>query len=295
MSADECAACPSARGPSRRPAPSLVNIPRLVTAYYTERPDPGLPGQRVAFGTSGHRGSFARRRASTSAHILADDPGHLPIPEGAEDRWPLFLGMDTHALAPRTGLLASALEESQRTGCGKVMVAVHDEYTPTPTVSDAILDLQPRRKTGLADGIVITPSHNPPHDRGTNTTHQTGGPAQRGVTIWIQAKANQSSTHGSTGTRSAIRAGAPRPDHAPLDYLDDYTTGLDSVVDMEAIRGSSLRLGVDRSAARVSGTGRPSPSGTASGSTSSTRTSTRLSFHDGRLGRRVPDGPIVVP
>jgi phosphoglucomutase len=143
-------------------ASMLVNVPRLVTAYYTEAPDPSVPEQRVAFGTSGHRGS-AFEKAFNEWHILAISQAICLYREQKKIDGPLFLGMDTHALS--VPALASALEVLAANGV-EVMIAQGDEYTPTPAVSHAILTYNRGRKTGLADGIVITPSHNPPHDGG---------------------------------------------------------------------------------------------------------------------------------
>ncbi|MGD0015680.1 MAG: alpha-D-glucose phosphate-specific phosphoglucomutase, partial [Bryobacteraceae bacterium] len=151
---------PSAGKPAE--ASMLVNVPRLVTAYYTETPDPSVPGQRVLFGTSGHRGS-AFDKAFNEWHILAISQAICLYRKRHKIDGPLFLGMDTHALS--VPALASALEVLAANGV-EVMLAEGDEYTPTPAVSHAILTHNRGRKTGLADGIVITPSHNPPHDGG---------------------------------------------------------------------------------------------------------------------------------
>ena len=165
----------------------LVNVPRLVTAYYTETPDPSVPEQRVAFGTSGHRGS-AFEKAFNEWHILAISQAICLYRQQQKIDGPLFLGMDTHALS--VPALASALEVLAANGV-EVMIAEGDEYTPTPAVSHAILTYNRGRKTGLADGIVITPSHNPPHDGGFKYNPPNGGPAEPVVTGWIEAKANE--------------------------------------------------------------------------------------------------------
>ena len=143
-------------------ASMLVNVPRLVTAYYTEVPDPSVPAQRVAFGTSGHRGS-AFEKTFNELHILAISQAICLYRKQKKIDGPLFLGMDTHALS--VPALASALEVLAANGVD-VMIAEKDEYTPTPVISHAILTYNRGRKTGLADGIVITPSHNPPRDGG---------------------------------------------------------------------------------------------------------------------------------
>ncbi|MGA2555578.1 MAG: alpha-D-glucose phosphate-specific phosphoglucomutase, partial [Verrucomicrobiota bacterium] len=159
----------------------LINVPRLVTAYYTLSPDPAAPAQRVAFGTSGHRGS-ACNGSFNEDHILAITQAICLYRKQQGTDGPLFLGMDTHALSVPAG--ATALEVLAGNGV-EVMIAAGDEYTPTPVISHAILRRNRGRKTGLADGIVVTPSHNPPQDGGFkyNATH--GGPADTVATNWI--------------------------------------------------------------------------------------------------------------
>src|SRR5512142_518937 len=166
---------------------SLVNVPKLVTAYYTEIPDPSVPAQRVSFGTSGHRGS-AFDKAFNEWHILAITQAICIYRKQQSIDGPLFLGMDTHALS--VPALATALEVLAANGVD-VMIADGDEYTPTPAVSLAILTYNRGRRTGLADGIVITPSHNPPHDGGFKYNPPNGGPAVAIVTGWIETKANE--------------------------------------------------------------------------------------------------------
>src|SRR5665647_3467326 len=168
-------------------ASMLVNVPGLVTAYYAETPDPSVPEQRVAFGTSGHRGS-AFEKAFNEWHILAISQAICLYREKKKIDGPLFLGMDTHALS--VPALASAIEVLAANGV-EVMIAQGDEYTPTPAVSHAILTYNRGRKTGLADGIVITPSHNPPHDGGFKYNPPNGGPADNNVTNWIEKKSNE--------------------------------------------------------------------------------------------------------
>jgi len=165
----------------------LVNVPRLITAYYTDVPDPSIPAQRVAFGTSGHRGS-ALQKAFNEWHILAITQAICLYRKLQHTDGPLFLGMDTHALS--VPAFTSSLEVLAANGV-EVMIAEGDEYTPTPAVSHAILTYNRGRKTGLADGIVITPSHNPPDDGGFKYNPPNGGPAETDVTNWIEAKANQ--------------------------------------------------------------------------------------------------------
>ena len=220
----------------------LVNVPRLVTAYYAETPDPAVPAQRVAFGTSGHRGS-AFDKAFNEWHILAISQAICLYRKKQNIDGPLFLGMDTHALSEPA--IASALEVLAANGV-EVMLATGDEYTPTPAVSHAILTHNRGRKTGLADGIVITPSHNPPHDGGFKYNPPHGGPAEPAITDWIQAKANEFlETHlrgvGRIPYDKALRASTTHRH----DFLDAYTKDLGNVIDMEVIRGAKINLGVD--------------------------------------------------
>jgi len=220
----------------------LVNVPRLVTAYYTEQPDPSVPEQRVAFGTSGHRGS-AFDKAFNEWHILAISQAICLYREQKKIDGPLFLGMDTHALS--VPALASALEVLAANGV-EVMLAEGDEYTPTPAVSHAILTYNHARKIGVADGIVITPSHNPPHDGGFKYNPPNGGPAESVVTDWIGTKANEFLENGLLGLkRSPIEKALRAPTTHRHDYLNAYVTDLANVVDMDAIRGAKISMGVD--------------------------------------------------
>jgi phosphoglucomutase len=223
-------------------ASMLVNVPRLVTAYYTQIPDPSVPEQRVAFGTSGHRGS-AFDKAFNEWHILAISQAICLYRTRNGIDGPLFLGMDTHALS--VPALASALEVLAANGVD-VMLAQGDEYTPTPVVSHAILTYNRGRKTGLADGIVITPSHNPPHDGGFKYNPPNGGPAESSVTDGIGAQANKFL---ETGLRGVKRVPYEKALHASTthrhDYLNTYIADLGNVLDMDAIRGSKIAMGVD--------------------------------------------------
>jgi len=220
----------------------LVNVPRLVTAYYTEVPDPAVAEQRVAFGTSGHRGS-SFKKAFNEWHILAISQAICLYREQKKIDGPLFLGMDTHALSEPAQ--ASALEVLAANGV-EVMLAEGDEYTPTPAISHAILTYNRGRKTGLADGIVITPSHNPPPDGGFKYNPPNGGPAEAAVTAWIEAKANEFLENGLLGLKripfeKALRA----PTTHRHDYLNTYIADLANVIDMDAIRGAKISMGVD--------------------------------------------------
>jgi phosphoglucomutase len=221
---------------------TLVNVPKLITAYYTEIPDPSIPTQRVLFGTSGHRGS-AFDRAFNEWHILAISQAICLYRKQHKINGPLFLGMDTHALS--VPALTSALEVLVANGV-EVMLAEGDEYTPTPAVSLAILTYNRGRKTGLADGIVITPSHNPPHDGGFKYNPPSGGPAEESITSQIEAKANEFLENGLSGMR---RISWDKALHASTthhyNYLNAYIEDLAHVVDMDAIRGAKIKLGVD--------------------------------------------------
>ena len=234
---------------SARPAPGelatpaiLTDVPRLITAYYTEVPDPSDPRQRVAFGTSGHRGS-SLDRTFNERHVLATTQAICEYRRHQKIDGPLFVGIDTHALSVPAG--ASALEVLAANGV-EVMLAERDEYTPTPVLSHAILTYNRGRTTGLADGIVITPSHNPPESGGFKYNPPNGGPADTDVTGWIQTRANELLQSGLGGLK---RMPFDRALHAATthrhDYLNAYVSDLANVVDMDAIRGASLRLGVD--------------------------------------------------
>ena len=227
-----------------KPAPRdiLVNVPRLITAYYKEVPDPSVASQRVAFGTSGHRGS-AFDAAFNEWHILAITQGICEYRKKQGTDGPLFLGMDTHALS--VPALASALEVLAANGVD-VMLAEKDEYTPTPAISHAILTYNRNRKSGLADGIVITPSHNPPESGGFKYNPTNGGPADTNVTGWIEARANELMEQGLRDVKRMPYEKALRsPTTHRHDYLNTYVADLGNVIDMTAIRDSKVRLGVD--------------------------------------------------
>lgn len=227
-----------------KPAPSamLANIPKLVTAYYTDMPDFSVPTQRVAFGTSGHRGS-SFEKTFNEGHVLAISQAICLYRTQQGIDGPLFLGVDTHALSMPA--FASALEVLAANGV-EVMLAENDEYTPTPAVSHAILTYNRGCNKGLADGIVITPSHNPPDHGGFKYNPPNGGPADTGVTGWIGAKANEFLKDGLQGVKrmpfeQALRA-ATTHRH---DYLNAYVSDLGKVIDMDAIRGAHIGMGVD--------------------------------------------------
>jgi phosphoglucomutase len=226
------------------PAPSsrLVNIPRLVTAYYTERPDPALPEQRVAFGTSGHRGS-SFRGGFNEAHILAITQAICRYRTAAKIDGPLFMGWDTHALSEPARV--SALEVLAANGID-VMLDVDDGFTPTPVVSQAILAHNHGRKVGLADGIVITPSHNPPESGGFKYDPPSGGPADTEITAWIQETANALLVDGLRGvSRMPYERARRAATLHRFDYLGSYVKDLGAVIDMEVLAGTRLNVGVD--------------------------------------------------
>jgi phosphoglucomutase len=227
-----------------KPAPSgiLVNVPRLLTAYYTGVPDPSVPEQRVAFGTSGHRGS-SFKLAFNEWHILAITQAICLYRKRQKIAGPLYMGIDTHALS--VPACATALEVLAANGV-EVMLAEGDEYTPTPVISHAILTYNRGRKSGLADGIVITPSHNPPHDGGFKYNPPNGGPADTVVTDWIEGKANALLEARLKGIK---RIPHERALHATTthrhDFLNAYINDLGNVVDLDVIRGAKISLGVD--------------------------------------------------
>ena len=220
----------------------LVNIPRLVTAYYTERPDPSIPEQRVAFGTSGHRGS-AFKQAFNEVHILAISQAICLYRQQQHIDGPLFLGMDTHALSEPA--FASALEVLIANSV-EVMVDRDGGYTPTPVISHAILKYNRGRQSGLADGIVITPSHNPPEDGGFKYNPPHGGPADTRITRWIEEQANALLFDGLRGVaRIPYRRARTAATIHRHDYIGSFVGDLGAVLDMDAIRNAKLRIGVD--------------------------------------------------
>ena len=220
----------------------LVNVPRLVTAYYVQQPDPSIPAQRVAFGTSGHRGS-AFEVAFNEAHILATTQAICMYRAQQGIDGPLFLGMDTHALSEPA--FASAMEVLAANGV-ETMIDRERGYTPTPAISLEIVNYNRGRKTGLADGIVITPSHNPPSDGGFKYNPPHGGPADTKVTSWIEQQANRLLAEKLNGVKRVAFAQALKAATThDYDYIDSYARDLGKVVDMEAIRSAGLKIGVD--------------------------------------------------
>ncbi len=225
-----------------KPAPAeiLINIPQLVTDYYTKIPDPTIKEQRVLFGTSGHRGS-SFDKTFNEWHILATTQAIVLYRSQHKINGPLFLGVDTHALSAPA--FASALEVLAANGV-EVMIAKEGEYTPTPAVSHAILCYNQGRDVGLADGIVITPSHNPPNDGGFKYNPPNGGPADLNVTQWIEAKANEFLANHLQGVKRipVERALLAATTHE-YDYLHSYVNDLTNVLDMSVIR--DIHIGVD--------------------------------------------------
>ena len=227
-----------------KPAPRaiLVNVPRLVTAYYTDAPDPSVAEQRVIFGTSGHRGS-SLERSFNEWHVLAISQAICEYRARQGINGPLFLGIDTHALS--TPACASAVEILAANGVD-IMLAEHDEYTPTPAISLAILAHNRGRTAGFADGIVVTPSHNPPDNGGFKYNPPNGGPADTAVTSWIETRANALLKDGLKGIRRVPfeKALCLATTHR-YDYLNAYMSEIGQMIDMAAIRESGIRLGVD--------------------------------------------------
>jgi phosphoglucomutase len=224
------------------PLALLVDVPKLVTAYYTGVPDARVPAQRVAFGTSGHRGS-AFENSFNERHVLAISQAICEYRKRRGINGPLFLGIDTHALS--VPACASALEVLAANGV-EVMLADKDEYTPTPVISHAILTYNRARSAGLADGIVITPSHNPPDNGGFKYNPPNGGPADKDVTAGIEARANALLESGLQGVKRIAHAKALRAATTHRhDFLGAYVSDLGDVLDMDAIRGANIRLGVD--------------------------------------------------
>lgn len=227
-----------------KPAPSslLVDVPKLIAAYYSEIPDPSIPEQKVIFGTSGHRGS-SLTKSFNEAHILAITQAICLYRQKEGTLGPLYMGADTHALSKPA--LKSAMEVLAANGV-QVMLSEGDEYTPTPAISHAILTYNKGRTSGLADGIVITPSHNPPEDGGFKYDPPTGGPADQNATRWIEAKANEFLMTSLTGIKKinfdeALQAKTTHRHN----YLEAYVNDLIHVIDFELIRNSKIRMGVD--------------------------------------------------
>jgi phosphoglucomutase len=220
----------------------LVDVARLVTAYYAEHPDPSIPEQRVAFGTSGHRGS-AFKRAFNDDHIAATTQAICEYRARAGVTGPLYLGRDTHALSEPAFVTALEVLAANEAA---VLVDSKDGYTPTPAVSRAILAHNEGRTDGLADGIVVTPSHNPPEDGGFKYNPPDGGPAGSQVTSVIQDRANELLSGGLRDVRRISYARArDSGSTGRFDFLGEYVAALPTVVDLDPVRAAGLRIGAD--------------------------------------------------
>ncbi|MET0494257.1 MAG: phosphoglucomutase, partial [Actinoplanes sp.] len=219
-----------------------IDVPRVVLSYYTEHPDPEIPDQRVAFGTSGHRGS-SLRTAFNEDHIVATSQAIVEYRRDQGTDGPLFLARDTHALSEPA--MISALEVFAANDV-TVLIDSRDGYTPTPALSHAILTYNRGRSSGLADGVVVTPSHNPPDDGGFKYNPPNGGPADTDATKWIQDRANVLI---AGGLRDVKRISASRARLAATvsgyDFLDAYVSDLPAVINLDAIRSAGLRIGAD--------------------------------------------------
>ncbi len=227
-----------------KPAPHelLVNIPRLISAYYTNKPDTGNPHNMVSFGTSGHRGS-SFKNSFNEDHVLAICQAICELKESRDITGPLYVGMDTHALSEAA--FGTAIEVFAGNGTD-IMIQSGPGYTPTPVISHAILTYNQNRTSGLADGVVITPSHNPPEDGGFKYNPPTGGPADTETTNIIQDRANEIPMHGMKEVKRvpparALRAGTTH-EH---DYVEPYVKDLKNIIDMKAIASAELKIGVD--------------------------------------------------
>lgn len=220
----------------------LVDLPKLISAYYTERPDPKIVEERVIFGTSGHRGSSFDKKFN-EWHILAVCQSICIYRKMHHIDGPLFLGKDTHALSEPAFITALEVLVANDV---EVMIAENDEFTPTPVISHAILTYNRDRKGGLADGIVITPSHNPPRDGGFKYNPPHGGPAEAEITNWIESQANQFLEKKLEGIkRISIDTALKRPSTHRHNYIDAYVKDLVNIIDIEAIRSAKISMGVD--------------------------------------------------
>ncbi|SEL87067.1 phosphoglucomutase (alpha-D-glucose-1,6-bisphosphate-dependent) [Streptacidiphilus jiangxiensis] len=220
----------------------LVDVARLVTAYYALHPDPADPAQRVAFGTSGHRGS-SLATAFNEDHIAATSQAICEYRHAQGTDGPLFLGADTHALSEPARVTALEVFAANDV---TVLIDSADGYTPTPAVSHAILTWNRARTSGLADGVVVTPSHNPPADGGFKYNPPSGGPAGSEATAWIQDRANQIIAGGMTDVRRIPYARAlAAPGTGRHDFLGDYVADLPNVLDLDAVRAAGVRIGAD--------------------------------------------------
>jgi phosphoglucomutase len=228
--------------PGERPSDDLlINVPRLVAAYYSERPDPNVRDQRVAFGTSGHRGS-ALKTAFNELHILATTQAICDYRRAQSIDGPLFLGIDTHALSEPAFVSAMEVLAANEV---EVRIDANRGYTPTPVISHAILSYNRGRKSARADGIVVTPSHNPPEDGGFKYNPPHGGPSETGATKAIEEAANALMSDASRIKRVSFAKAMSASTTQRHDYVDAYVSDLQQVVDLEAVRNAGVRVGVD--------------------------------------------------
>ncbi len=224
------------------PYQTLINVPRLISAYYTYQPDPGNPAHRVAFGTSGHRGSSLNHNFN-EMHILAISQAIVELRTSQGITGPLYLGMDTHALSEPA--LNTAIEVFAANGVD-VVIQQGLGYTPTPVISHAILTYNQNRTAGLADGVVITPSHNPPEDGGFKYNPPSAGPADTKTTQWIQDRANEIMANGLKEVkRVPLEKALKAPTTHDYDYVTPYVADLENVINMPAIAAAGLKIGVD--------------------------------------------------
>ena len=269
----------------------LTNVPRLVTAYFVGKPDPALPAQRVSFGTSGHRGS-AFNNAFNEQHILAISQALCDHRRASGITGPMFVGIDTHALAEPA--LASALEVFAANDV-EVMIDANDGYTPTPVISHAILTNNNGRSSGRADGVVITPSHNPPEDGGFKYNPPDGGPADTDITSGIERAANRFLEDGLRGVKRIPYERARKSSSVHRhDYIGPYVADLAEVIDMDAIRDSGVTIGIDPLGGAAVRYWQPiiDRYGLAATIVSDERRSD-LPLHDRGLGRQDPDGLLL--
>ncbi len=227
-----------------KPAPRelLTNIPRLISAYYIRQPDPANPAHEVAFGTSGHRGTSLKNKFNEN-HILAISQALCELRQQQGITGPLFIGMDTHALSEPA--LISAIEVFAANGVN-VVVQKGLGYTPTPVISHAILTGNAGKSSGLADGVVITPSHNPPDDGGFKYNPPSAGPADTSTTKAVQDRANQILRDGLKAVKRMPFERAMQADNVhEYDYITPYVSGLKNVINLEAIAAAGLNIGVD--------------------------------------------------
>lgn len=224
------------------PSSKLINVPKLITQYYSNIPDPHIPNQRILFGTSGHRGS-SQNTTFNEWHILAITEAICLYRKKNDITGPIFLGFDTHALSFPAFVSAMEVLAAHKVD---VMIAKDNEYTPTPVVSHAILSYNKKHNHGLADGIIVTPSHNPPHYGGFKYNPPSGGPASVEITTWIQNKANEILEHQLKEVKRIRYEDALHSDTLHYyDFITHYVDDLHHVIDMAIIKNTNIHIGVD--------------------------------------------------